>query len=206
MNFNPCCLYKFFFIIVTALLITGFNYVNECSAQDSTAFSNIKIGLEYSNNFNRNDDIHEYWKPNTGLRGYCETPFYYGNANVGIRYISFRTSEQDLPDFWSIYFFVGWGVELELPLNLKWQNGFNLGHYQMDFIEETEDFGEEDRESEFGIELVTNLSYPITDEININTSLSYLRVITNKKINLMFVNAGLNYTFKTPGWLRDFLY
>ena len=185
------------------------SFIDDCSAQDTTAFSNIKVGLDYSNNFSRNDDIHKYWKPNSGLRGYFDTPFYFGNVNAGVRFMTFDTFTKELPDFWSLYFFIGWGIELELPLNLKWCNGFNVGHYQMDFNED-EELGQEgefeDRESEFAIELISKLSYPITDEVNVNTSLSYLRVFTNKKMDLFFVNAGLNYTFRTPKWLRDFLY
>ena len=60
-------------------------------------------------------------------------------------------------------------------------------------------------ESELGIEFMVRLSFQILKNANLNIEGSYLRIFTNIKIDLLFVSAGIDYSFNSPDWLRDFL-
>jgi len=99
---------------------------------------------------------------------------------------------------------MGWGVEFKTLRLLKFYSGLNIGSFQMDFEDEDIEEGLVS-ESELGIEFMLRLSFQILKNANLNIEGSYLRIFTNMKIDLLYVSAGIDYSFNSPDWLRDFL-
>jgi len=164
-------------------------------------FEKIKIGLQYTNNLNRNV-FHDTWHPSGGIKGFFETPFYFGKTQIGLRLMYFNTNDFDIPEFPSWFVYVGWGMEFKALRLLRFYSGLNIGSFQMNF----EDINPGLRsESELGIEFMVRLSFQILKNANLNIEGSYLRIFTNIKIDLLYVSAGIDYSFSSPDWLKDFL-
>jgi hypothetical protein len=170
---------------------------------EESPFENIKIGLEYTNNFNRNI-FHNTWHPSGGIKGFFETPFYFGRAQFGLRVMNFKTKDLNITEFFSWFVYGGWGMEFSTLKLLSLYSGLNIGSFQMNFKDEDIEPGLRS-ESELGIEFMVRLSFQILKNANLNIEGSYLRIFTNQKINLFYASAGFDYSFKAPDWLRDFL-
>jgi hypothetical protein len=177
---------------------------NELHAQSKTqAFDSFKIGLKFITNTNRNT-FHNYWNPEKGFECFAEMPFYYGSVQAGVHVFLYNDKDNDIPEFLTRYFYLGWGKELPLPLKINWFNGFRVGSYQMIFdddeINETQIM-----ESELGAGLSSRLSYPVYKKLMVGISVSYIAVFTYKKVELTFISVGADYTFTTPKWIKDIL-
>jgi len=170
---------------------------------DESPFEKIRIGLEYTNNFNRNI-FHDTWHPSGGIKGFFETPFYFGKMQIGLRLMNFNSKDLNIPEFFSWYIYAGWGVEFKTLKVLKLYSGLNISSFQMNFKDEDIEPGLRS-ESELGIEFMVRLSFQILKNANLNIEGSYFRIFTNQKINLLYVSAGFDYSFNSPDWLRDFL-
>jgi len=170
---------------------------------EESPFEKIKIGIQYTNNFNRNI-FHNTWHPSGGIKGFFETPFYFGRTQFGLRIMNFKTKDLNIPEFSSWFVYAGWGVEFKTLRLLKLYTGLNIGSFQMDFEDEDIEEGLVS-ESELGIEFMVRLSFQILKNANLNIEGSYLRIFTNIKIDLLYVSAGIDYSFSSPDWLKDFL-
>ena len=170
---------------------------------DESPFEKIRIGLEYTNNFNRNI-FHDTWHPSGGIKGFFETPFYFGKMQIGLRLMNFNSKDLNIPEFFSWYIYAGWGVEFKTLKVLKLYSGLNISSFQMNFKDEDIEPGLRS-ESELGIEFMVRFSFEILKNTNLNIEGSYLQVFTNQKINLFYVSAGIDFLLNTPDWLRDFL-
>jgi hypothetical protein len=190
-------------LVGSAFLHTNISYSQSVFMVDESPFEKIKIGLEYTNNFNRNI-FHDTWHPSGGIKGFFETPFYFGRMQIGLRLMNFKTKDLNVPEFSSWFIYAGWGVEFKTFKVLKLYSGLNIGSFQMNFKDEDIEPGLRS-ESELGIEFMVRLSFQILKNTNLNIEGSYLRIFTNQKINLLYVSAGFDYSFNSPDWLRDFL-
>jgi len=170
---------------------------------EESPFEKIKIGLQYTSHFNQNI-FHNTWQPSGGIKGFFETPFYFGRAQVGLKLMYFRTKDLSIPEFISWFVYGGWGMEFKLLRLLRLYSGLNIGSFQMKFEDEDIEPGLRS-ENELGIEFMVRFSFEILKNTNLNIEGSYLQVFTNQKINLFYVSAGIDFLLNTPDWLRDFL-
>ncbi len=170
---------------------------------EESPFEKIKIGLQYTDNFNRNI-FHDTWHPSGGIKGFFESPFYFGRTQVGLKLMYFKTKDLNIPEFFSWFVYGGWGMEFRTHRFLGIYGGLSIGSFQMNFKDEDIEPGLQS-ESELGIEFMARLSFQILKNANLNIEGSYLRIFTNKKINLFYASAGFDYSFNSPDWLRDFL-
>ena len=189
-------LVKVFFI--AAILFPAYAH-----AQEKEPYSDITIGIRYSNNVNRNR-LHNGWSPQDGLNGYVTTPFYFGKLQGGLRIIEFEAKTEDIPDFNSWYIYAGWGKEMNVFEKLEIYGSVNAGSFQMNFNDPSL-ADELTNESEFAIEISTSFSYPVIRNLFATVSGTYQHVFTHNELNLYFLEAGLQYRFKSPQWLKDFL-
>lgn len=172
-------------------------------AQEEAPYEDITVGIRYSDNVNRNGFLNS-WNPQDGFNGYITTPFYFGKLQAGLRIIEFEAKTEDIPDFLSWYAYAGWGKGINVFNKLEIYSSINAGSFQMNF----DDPSLPDaltNESEFAVEFNTALSYPVIGKLYISLSGTYQYVFTHNELNLYFLEAGLQYKFRSPEWLKDFL-
>ena len=194
---------SFLFLSVLILGLPSKGLTNQ--HQKNRVFETFQFGLKYVTNTNRNI-FHEYWKPGKGAEGFVKTPFYYGTIQAGINFLPYSGKFNTTPNFRTIFYYLQWGKEFDLPFNLKSFNSFRIGSFVMYFDESTIDKKRDEvAESELSFGLSSQLSYPLNKKWNINLSGSYIVVYSCKRIKLFFFSVGISRLFKTPGWIREFL-
>jgi hypothetical protein len=166
-------------------------------------FEKLNITLNYVSNTNR-DTFHEYWKSSGGIEALVESPFYYGNIQSGIHISQFSSKQPDIPDFSSMFIYLGWGKDVIHPFNLIWFNGFRVGMFYM-YFNEDEVNDNMKSENELGFSLESRLQHQIMKNWFINLSGYYTAIFTHKRIYHTYIAIGSGYSFTTPKWLREFL-
>lgn len=162
---------------------------------EESPFEKIKIGIQYTNNFNRNI-FHNTWHPSGGIKGFFETPFYFGRTQFGLRLMYFNTNDLNIPELFSWFVYVGWGMEFKAFRLLRFYSGLNIGSFQMYFKDNNIEPGLKS-ESELGLEFMVRLSFQLLKNANLNIEGGYLRIFTNIKIDLFYVSAGIDYSFNS---------
>ncbi|MCK4653685.1 MAG: hypothetical protein KAU01_04500 [Candidatus Cloacimonetes bacterium] len=197
---------KLLFVITLYILILVFF---QCTcllyADRIQAFSSINAGLQYKLNTNRNS-FHDFWKHDIGIKGFIETPFYFGCIQAGIQMDSFLRINYKVYDFQTVNLYVGWGKKWLLPYNFKCFTGFNIGNALMIFDEEKNQYEDQyniEQELRTGIELY--FSIPIQKKMDIYLTESYSVIYTYHRIRLNFISVGISYSFTTPKWFREFM-
>jgi hypothetical protein len=166
-------------------------------------FSIITIRVNGAINSN-NTIFHQYWNPEFGGELIFEMPFYAGNIQAGLHLFPYSGKSDFQPDFLSLYFFIGWGLRIQLISELFWTNTLRIGSYQMNF----EDSGIHESqalESELGIGVFTEAGYMVSKNWSFQTSLGLIYVATNKPLRLFMITGGVSCSFDTPEWLRKLL-
>lgn len=175
------------------------------TAQNSnSAFETLSLGVNYQSNINRND-FHRYWLSDGGIEGYFSTPFYFGDTQFGITYMSFSAKSDAQPDFNSLLFYLQWGYKFDLPLNSSLALNASIGLFQMNF-DDSDLYVDPGllSERELTISLNATMSYSFLKDWYLNLHLNYLDVFTYKKIQLINLGLGISKTFSSPQWLKDF--
>lgn len=193
--------FKFKFYLVLLLFI----FPAALRAQNShSAFKTLSLGVNYQSNINQND-FHKYWLADGGIEGYFSTPFYFGNTQFGVTYMSFSAKSDDHPDFYSLLLYLQWGYKFSLPLNSSLAINASTGLFQMNF-DDNDLYVDPGllSERELSVGLNALLSYSIYNDWHLNLQLNYLNVFTYKKIQLIILGLGISKTFPSPQWLKDF--
>lgn len=151
-----------------------------------------------------NTSFHERWAPKTGGRIELEMPFYSGESRLGVHLFKNSAKQEDVPGFRATYVYLGWGGTLGLGRLLAWSNGVNVGDFFMDFAETPfEDVKETESELGFGID--SRLAFVPQSPWSASVGVEYRVVLTNRRLEYLFVSLGIGRRFETPGWLREFL-
>jgi len=190
-----------FLLLITILVCVFYNYP-AVSKENSDAFTNIKLGLNFIKNTN-NNVFHEYWAPDQGVEFYGQMPFYFGQIEGGIHFVPYE-NRAAVPEFLSFYYYLGWGETLKFLGPVTWYNGLRIGNYNMNF--DDSNINETQRsESELCVGLQSKIRYSIFSNFEVELSAIYLKVFTYKRVELAFISAGLTYGFSTPQWIREIL-
>ena len=191
------------FILYILILVFFPNYI---SAQNkSKSFESFSIGINILSNVN-STQFHEYWDPKYGAEGFINTPFYFGNIQLGVSYMPFKSRSSNQPDFKSYLFYLQWGYTFNLISNFELSINGLIGIYQMNFDENSTAVASGQlTEREFSAGLSTSLSYTFFNSWRINLNANYIRIFTHTRINLIFIAAGITKSYSSPDWLKDFL-
>ena len=146
--------------------------------------------------------LHGYWDPERGLEAMITTPFYWGEIYAGGQIKSFSGADSSYPNFESIYPFLGWGVSLLLPFQVRLHTGLNLGINRMEFDTLT---GFERTESEVGLTLLIGFSRLLTPRMTLRSSIRRETIFTYERIHLLQYTVGLGYTIQTPQGIKKLL-
>ena len=193
---SVCIMFKQ--IILLFLLITLSSTILLAEPFDSST-----ITLDLVSNINKND-FHNFWEPKTGFELDGRTDFYIGMLELGFTYNKNKSKSIDQPDYNSIFSYIGFGFNYKITKSLSNYTGFRVGNYYMDFDDELI-HSELKSEHELGIGFNTSLQYSFIKKYALNLSLEHQKIFTYKRIYLWSVSAGVNYSFGTPKWLKEFL-
>ncbi len=148
----------------------------------------------------------DFWTPGAGAEAWVEFPFYVGQVRLGesVAWHGAAASQDEaVPDFVSFYTFAGWGVGIDLPAGLRATPGVRTGLFNMRF--NTDDPAAVRSEAELTIGADLRLSVPVAVGWRVVASGTVVRIFTAERIDLGLVQVGVSRTFRTPGWLREFL-
>lgn len=176
--------------------------INNLFAKSGHVFDTIDFGLQMVSNVNHSD-FHNYWKSKTGIGISAKTPFYFGDALLGLQLSPYESIGNNTVDFYSLFIYAGWGVNVNILQRGKWFNGIYLGNDLMDFGKSENKYSR--FESELAISLNSQLVYNLSEKVAINISAAHKIICTYKKIKLSFISCGINYSVSTPKWIKDFL-
>jgi hypothetical protein len=172
------------------------------SAQNEEPYSKISIEMNYLQN-KPSKFLDKYWKSDYGLQGFLSTPFYYGKILAGINYYSFTSRDEKYPGFKGFFINAGWGNEIKLPLNLIFCSSVKAGsllmYFKVDSLSAFERF-----ESEFAVSLNTTLKYKLNSCLRINLGGEFTTVFLHNKMKLLTAFAGLEFSFASPTWIKEF--
>ena len=166
-------------------------------------FNSISIRINAVSN-RSTDDLNRYWTGDKGFEGAVQTPFYFGDIQVGIRYIPYKEKEPYYHDFSTFFYFLGWGEELKLPLNCSFYTGIKFGGFGMAFHDDSLTIYQKD-ETEFAAGINSYFAFMVFKNFQLVFGADYTKVYTHKKIELFLLSGGLSYAFQTPRWLKDIL-
>lgn len=182
------------------LLVATFLAAGPSNAQE--AFSRISASVGRAENVNRTD-IHEFWAGDAGAEIALSTPFYVGEAELGVALHRYDALDQEVPRFHVLFTHLGWRINLS-PFDLvSWYNGFEMGNYRMTFDEET--FQGVRNESELTLGLQTRFELRYSAIVRFYAAGRYMRTYTQPRMQLAFVSGGVRVTLDSPDWLMTIL-
>jgi len=192
---------KGYFIFFLLFLLID---LSNLSAQDRS-FDEISIGLNFSNNFNK-ETLYDYWDPGNSYEAYLRTPIQFGNVQAGLSYMPFKSKNTEQPDFNGTFIYLQWDKDIFTVNDFEVNAGIKFGIFRMVFDKTELYYGEDEiQEHEIFTGLAASVNYKIMQNVGLSFSANYNSILTHKKINLFFVGAGFYYTFDSPLWLKDFL-
>ena len=161
----------FFRLII--LLFIAVLPLNNSQLFGQNSFSNFKINAGIVSNFNKNL-IHHYWLAEKGLEFFIESPFYYGNIQVGLITIPFKGKDKIYPDFKEYYLYAGYGTDISLPFKLSLYGGVKTGFFIMNYNDDSlSTFQRTESELSAGInfrlsyEIITNLLLSVSSDFTV---------------------------------------
>lgn len=150
------------------------------------------------------DELNRLWNAQKGFEGSIEWPFYYGTVVGGVRFLPYKAEGNIHHDVASVFYFAGWGKEMNLPLTLSWYGGFKVGAFEM-FYDGDSLTEEQHHKLQLSAGVTSRMSIEIIHHCFTYFSADYAAVFTHKRIELFLLSAGISYSFATPVWLKDFL-
>jgi hypothetical protein len=176
---------------------------NPSSAQPprDSAFSALRIRVAGARNVNR-EPLHDFWRAGTGGVVAVTTPFYFGTVGAGATLIPFRARDSGRPSFRALLLSIDWGIELAAPGPLRGRAAARVGDFVM-IVENPDVWLESESELFAGGELSASIG--LRRGLAATLAGSLARVHTRPPIDLAVLTLGLEYSTRTPGWLRAFL-
>lgn len=171
-------------------------------AVGAEAFDTITLSVFAAANTNENA-FHEFWDPKMGGRIEVETPFYAGDVRLGVHYFKSSSRAGDVRAFRTTSLYLAWGEEWGITRGLSWGLAGQGGVSVMDASDAA--FGNRKLvESELAFGASTRLKYAMLGQWCLCLSADYQKVLTRRRIELMFVAVGVGRSFSSPNWFRRF--
>ena len=154
-------------------------------------------------------DIHQGrlqrdWSPGPALGIGLAMPFYLGNAELGVQLARPSARQATLPDFRSLFVYVGWSGTRELGQRLRAEAGVRAGIVGLSFdVDSIPAFRR--HESEPVLAARGALRWVPRDPWFTEAAVAWHSVFTEPRMEQIFLAAGVGRRFRTPTWLRDFL-
>ena len=186
-----------------SLLLGCFSTVSSTVAQDLHApFDTLDVRLGWTRDVS-SGPLGRYWSPGASFTLGASTPFYAGRVSAGLRVESFDNRDASVPPFVSGYLSLGWGFEWTMQHGSRHELGFHFGDFFMRF--DTDSVAGTRNESELAGGAYYQIRMRISDRAGVFVRGSYTGVLTEHRLNLFHVSAGIALRSATPVWLRTLL-
>jgi hypothetical protein len=169
----------------------------------SAPFETLDLGLSLHADVSRGL-LHRWWSPGPAVGLGMATPFYLGDMELGFQYAHPTARRDDVPGFRSLFVYAGWGGGHTLGRGLSAGGGLRVGLMAMRFDGDTLAH-DRARESELGLAARAALRWMPAGGWFAEASVSYQSILTHRRMEQVFLSAGVGRRFATPAWLRDFL-
>ncbi len=191
-RFTPSVLLVFLLAIVSYL---------QASDDKLSPFSTSDVSMEIGR-ISSIGDLNEFWSAGSPAGLSIALPFYFGIVEAGTQIIRFHARHNQVPDFQTQYFFIGWGLRKSLISNLSVFGGVRLGNQLMTVagIRRHARY-----ESELGTESSLGLGIKIFPHWTVHVTVRRQRIYTQVPLIFDFGSISVSYRLPTPDWLRDFL-
>ncbi len=174
-----------------------------CAPVAAQPFETVEVGLGGVGTF-AGAPFADFWEPGPGAEVWAETPFYLGQVRLGGSVTGYgAVGDETVPEFVAFYTFAEWGVGTALPGGVRVAPGVRVGLLNMRF--DTDDPAAVRSEAELTAGFDLRASVAVAAGWRLTASGSAVRVFTAERIDLRLVQVGVSRTFRTPGWLREFL-
>ena len=148
--------------------------------------------------------LHRDWSPGPALGIGLAFPFYLGNLELGVQLARPSARQASLPDFRSLFVYVGWSGTRELGRQLRAEAGLRAGIVGLSFDADNVPAFRQ-HESEPAVTARGALHWTPRDRWFTEAAVAWHSVFTEPRIEQIFLSAGVGRRFRTPTWLRDFL-
>lgn len=185
------------------LLLCCSGYVTPSFAQHGeSAFETISINLGSTHHVNHTR-FNDYWNPGTGMELTIKTPFYLGYAEAGGVFQPFDGYAMNVPDFYSLGVFAGWGFRFDYLSPLAFLAGVRAGNNRMSF--DYDAYYGERNESELTLALRSEIALRLFRNWSVYVAGTYSKTFTYIRLKPFYVTAGVTHTFNSPRWLVTLL-
>ena len=148
--------------------------------------------------------LQRHWSPGPALGLGLAFPFYLGNIELGVQLSRPSARQVCLPDFSSLFVYVGWSGTRKLGRRLQAQAGLRAGIVGLSFdVDTIPAFRQYEREP--AVTARGGLRWTPRDTWFTEAAVAWHSVFTEPRIEQIFLSAGVGRRFRTPTWLRDFL-
>jgi len=177
--------------------------VTAIAQQRAAPFETLDLSIELL------ADIHQGrlqrdWSPGPALGIGLALPFYLGNVELGVQLAHPSARQAPLPDFRSLFVYVGWSGTRELGRRLRAEAGVRAGIVGLSFDgDDIPAFRQYEREP--AVTARGALRWTPRDPWFTEAAVAWHSVFTEPQIKQIFLSAGVGRRFRTPTWLRDFL-
>ena len=190
-------------LLSTLVLAVAFSPAGMSAQARPSPFETFDLSLALLTDINQGT-LHRYWSPGAAFAAGVVLPFYLGSIEAGVQYAHPEALRGDVPGFRSLFIYGGWGGGHDLGRRLRGTGGLRVGVLAMRFDGDTiPDFRR--RESELGVAARATLRWTPHGPWFTEASLTYQSILTHRRMEQVFLSAGLGRRFGTPIWLRDFL-
>jgi hypothetical protein len=183
------------------VVLTGF--ISTISVAQTLPFSQMEVSLTGHQNIPSNDAFYEFFGTGFGTGLNLRTPFYAGNAEIGLQWHKYRKNLVTVPKMTALFIHVGWGYPLRMGA-VQIEPGFRLGNYRMMF-EMDNAFRSELDESEFTTSLNARLQLDLGKRAALHAEASKMTVYTSNRLYYTYLGAGVSYRFSTNNRIREAL-
>jgi hypothetical protein len=166
-------------------------------------FETLDLSLTVLADVNRGA-LHRWWAPGPAVGVGVATPFHLGTLELGLQYAHPSALRDEVPGFRSLFVYAGWGGGRGLGSGFVAGGGLRVGFMAMEFDGDTLP-RDRARESELGVAGRAALRWMPAGSWFAETSVSYQSVLTHRRMEQVFLAAGIGRRFAAPAWLRDFL-
>lgn len=168
------------------------------------AFSSVEIRAVALDNLSNSDAFFLSWHAGNGVGFSGKTPFYAGNAELGLYFNKYNAIGTDVPSMRALHMFVGWGYPVKLgPFSIE--PGFRLGNYRMIFNDGSTQFRSEMDESEFSTSVVLSGNVNVTRSVGVFAEASRTTVYTYYRLYYNYIGVGASLRFNTGSKFREAL-
>lgn len=168
------------------------------------AFSSIELRASVLDNLSNDDAFFLSWHAGRGVGFSGKTPFYAGNAELGLYFNQYDAIGSDIPSMRALHMFVGWGYPLQIK-SFTLEPAFRLGNYRMIFNDGSTAFRSEMDESEFSTSVVLSGNLNLTRNFGIFGEVSRTTVYTYYRLYYNYIGAGVSLRFNTRSAFQEAL-